>query len=322
MNILMIAVNDPAGTAIALCKALSRYTGHTARLITLETRYTHSWAGDVHLPWLGEDELEGVGELLRQADVFHFHMTADENLELGPYRPRDFLAGKLLVHHHHGHPDFRGNPEKYQAKYRELGRNKLLVSTPDLLHKLPGARWQPNLVPVSDPLYRPLPWGPGPADGGPGGRVRIAHAPTRKDLKNTGELLAAVERLSGRGLDCRAVLIDDMPHVECLRVKRGCHLVFDHLQGYYGVSSLESLSQGSCVVAGLDEWNISHVRDFTGRERLPWALSSPGRLEEDLEGLVRDPDLRAEHGTCAREFMESCWNEPILTQRLVDFYES
>ncbi len=55
MNVLMFAINDPAGTAIQFCKALNRHTSHSARLVTLETRYTHSWEKDLHVPDLGPD---------------------------------------------------------------------------------------------------------------------------------------------------------------------------------------------------------------------------------------------------------------------------
>lgn len=118
-------------------------------------------------------------------------MTADEDIELGPFRPRDYMQGKTIVHHHHGHPDFRGN----------------------------------------------------------------------KDLKNTTEFIHAVDKLKRESktlIELR--LIENTSHKECLRLKRESHILFDHLQGYYGVSSLEGLSQGLCVVAGLDEWNKKHIK--------------------------------------------------------------
>ena len=234
----MLAVNDPAGTAIAFANALNRQTDHTCRVITLESRYTHSWEKDLHIPDLDAIGLEEVGDLLRTADVFHFHMTADEHLDFGPFTPADYMRGKLVVHHHHGHPDFRGNPLKYQEKYARLGRNKLLVSTPDLLRLLPQAVWQPNLVPHNDPLLLPM-------GGKPDAPVRIAHSPTRKDLKNTDDLLRVLRKLEEHKVALELDLIDDVPHRECLRRKRRCHILFDHLQGYYGVSSLEGLSQGT-----------------------------------------------------------------------------
>jgi len=316
MRILMIAVNDPAGTLGLFKRALDGHTGHQCRVATLETRYVHAWEKDLHVPDLdaaGLDELEG---LLRNSDVFHFHMTADEHLELGPFRPADFLAGKALVHHHHGHPDFRGNPEKYQEKYRTLGRRNLLVSTPDLLKKLPEARWQPNLVMVDEPRYTPAQrtaadWA---------GPLRLAHSPTRRDLKNTDELSAIARRMGDAvALD----LIDDAPHAQCLRRKARAHACFDHMQGYYGMSSLEALSLGLATIAGLDDWCAGHIQEFTGTPDLPWLTPrTPAELEATLRDLAADPALRRAAGEAGRRFMLDNWSDAKAVQRLDEFYNT
>lgn len=316
MRILMIGINDPAGTAALFKRALAAHTGHQCRVVTLETRYVHAWEKDLHVPDLdaaGRDELEG---LLRTSDVFHFHMTADEHLKLGPFTPADFLAGKAVVHHHHGHPDFRGNPEKYQEKYRSLGRRNLLVSTPDLLKKLPAARWQPNLVMVDEPRYTP----PLRDDAFWQGPLRLAHSPTRRDLKNTDELVDIVRRLDGAAaLD----LIDDAPHAQCLQRKAAAHACFDHLQGYYGMSSLEALSLGLATIAGLDDWCADHIRDFAGAAALPWLTPrTPAELEKTLRDLAHDPALRRAAGEAGRRFMLERWSDRKAALRLADFYAS
>lgn len=317
MRVLMIAVNDPAGTAVQMCRAVNRLEGEaTARLVTLETRYTHSWQKDLHLPDLDAPGLEEVGDLLRGADVLHFHMTADEHLAVGPWLPADHLHGKAVVHHHHGHPDFRGNPQRYRRKYRELGRTNLLVSTPDLLHLLPEARWQPNLVPIEDELYTPdvRSWY---------GPLKISHSPTRKDLKNTDDLLAVTQDLNTLGRELELDLIDDVPNAECLRRKRLSHVCFDHMQGYYGVSSLEALSQGVAAIAGLDEWNRRHMEEFAGTEDLPWVVAHDrSSLREQLIRLDQDRELLGVIGDSGRRFMEDHWSDRKLALRLVDFWKA
>lgn len=313
----MLAINDPAGTAIQFCRALNRHTNHSARLATLETRYTHSWRADLHVPDLGPDGLDELGELMAGADVFHFHMTCDEYVRFGPFTPADYINGKAVVHHHHGHHDFRSNPESFRVRYRALGRTNLLVSTPDLLRLLPEAMWLPNLVPVNDPLLLPLPGRfdtPGP--------LRVCHSPTRKDLKNTDEFLDVIDELNRDGQRLDLDLIDDVPNTECLRRKRQCHVCFDHMQGYYGVSSLEGLSQGLAVIAGLDDWNRGHMAEFAGTDDLPWVLArNAGELAEQLRELAADRELCREIGLRARKFMENRWSDKIVATRLNRFYE-
>jgi len=318
MNVLMLAINDPAGTAIQFCRAVNAHTEHTCRLATLETRYTHAWKADLHVPDLDEAGLAELGDLFRTSDIFHFHMTADEHVRFGPYLAADFMHGKSIVHHHHGHHDFRSNPESFREKYKALGRHNLLVSTPDLLRLLPEACWQPNLVPLNDPALLPRLDRPGPEE-----PLRVAHSPTRKDLKNTDEFLAVVQALRDRGLPLDVDLIDDVPNAECLERKNRCHVLFDHMQGYYGVSSLEGLSQGLAVIAGLDDWNRKHIMEFTGAEELPWlAAHDEESLTRVLQELIRDRDLCVARGKASRTFMENFWSDARMARNLALFWGS
>ena len=319
----MIAVNDPAGTGIAFCRAvnrLERKNRHECRIVTLETRYTHAWSKDLHVPDLDEGGLAELERLLQTSDVLHFHMTADEHLRLGPFLVADHLAGKAVVHHEHGHHDFRSDPERFRAKYRALGRKNLLVSTPDLLRMMPEARWQPNLVPEQDPLLRPV-------ERELSGPLLVAHSPTRKDLKNTDELVSVVDELGRQGLELRLDLIDNVPNSECLARKQAAHVLFDHMQGYYGVSSLEGLSQGLAVIAGLDAWNRAQVAEFAGvsseQGALPWVVARDGaELAQRLRELARDRERCREIGAASRLFVEQRWSEAKVAGHLADFWDA
>lgn len=310
----MITANDPAGTGIAFTNAINRHTEHACRLITTTIRYNFGFEKDLHVPDLDEEGFGEMFELLQKADILHFHLLADENTELGPVRAKEFITGKAILHHHHGHPDFRSHPDKYREKYHHLKR-KSLVSTPDLLKLLPEAVWQPNLVPINAPDYLPR-------SIETKNRVRVCQAPTRKDLKNTAEfevIMASLERKYG---NVEGVIIENTRHEECLRIKQACDIHFDHMQGYYGVSSLESLSQGRPVIAGLDEWNRKNIRDFFGTEDLPWI---PARntieLNAVLVKLIENRALRETKGKESRKFMEVFWNERTIVDDLIDFYE-
>ncbi len=315
MRILMISTNDPAGMGIAFTKAINRYTEHQCRLVTTAERYGFAYETDLHVPDLGPEGFEIIDHLLREADLIHFHILADEHIELGPIRVRDYIQGKRIVHHHHGHPHFRANPGLYRDKYKKLGR-RVLVSTPDLLQLLPEAAWMPNLVELDDPLLLPRPEPLSPP-------VVVGHSPTRKELKNTEELKEAVASLhSRRDLpELRLMVIENTPHRACLEQKRASHIVFDHMQGYYGVSSLESLAQGRPVIAGLDDWNIGHIKEFTGTDFLPWTIArDTDSLTRAIAQLAKDSGLRQEQGKRARAFMERYWHPRRVVQRLTAWY--
>lgn len=316
MRVVMITINDPAGTASLMRAALERDGRHQCRLITTELRYNFMFPKDLHVPWLKGAALEQVPEVLEWADLFHFHMTADEHTPLGPYQAKDFMAGKRIVHHHHGHPEFRAHPERFQQKYTELGRRNLLVSTPDLLHKLPGTRWQPNFVPEWQPLYSPQ-------QRHTNGAVRLGHSPTRKELKNTEDLLHVCAALAADLPQLELDIIENTRHTECLARKQVCDLFFDHMQGYFGMASLEALSQGIATIAGLDDWNQHCIKEFFGCDTLPWVLAhDTSQLAAAIRPLVLDTGMRQEKGRAAREFMCKVWSEKTVAGSLADWYEN
>lgn len=303
MKILMLTENDPAGSAILFKNAINRYTEHPCRLITTAEKYCFGFEKDIHWPDAKHGKLsEGnVEKRLQEADIFHFHILSDESMEIGPFKVKDYIKGKKIVHHHHGHPDFRANPDKYRIKYRELKR-KVLVSTPDLLLGLPSAYWMPNLVPIDDPDYMPT------EERYP--EFTIGHSPTRTDLKDTARLIEACDD-SGIRVD----VIMNTNHRECLRRKQKCHAIFDHCQGYYGMSSLEGLSMGKPVMANLSDWVENNIRDFAETEKIPW-------LKNLAFGYMPDFwEWASEIGAESRRFMENHWNPERVVNRLIKFYE-
>jgi glycosyltransferase involved in cell wall biosynthesis len=318
MNILMITDNDPAGMAIAFANAINRHTEHTCRLITTSEKYGFEYEKDIHLPDIEDDDFGEVEQLLKNADIIHFHVLRDENSHLGPLVIRDYIKEKRILHHHHGHPDYILNVGAYNEKYRQR-RRKVIVSTPDLLKIAGNATWIPNLVPLKDVQFMPrfdrsLPQEP----------IRICQSPTRKFDKHTREyrnvIAGLLKKYDGR---IESLIIEKRPYFECLQIKKKCHIVFDHMRGWFGIASLESLSHGKPVIAGLDEWNIRCIREFTGGAEIPWVVA---RTEEELykamDRLIGDGDLRQQIGERSRHFMESSWSERKVLDLLLSIYAS
>jgi hypothetical protein len=311
----MIAENDPAGTAIAFANCVNRYTEHSARLITLQTRYNVNFESDLHIPDIIGDDFSEVEALLTESDIIHFHMLPDENIVLGPLLIREYIKGKGLLHHHHGHPNFMVNSDSYSDKYRRLHR-RAVVSTPDLLRLLPEATWMPNPVPVWDVQFLPRPGEP------IGDDIRVCQAPTRKYDKHTGDFVAVMDQIVREHPNVQRMVIENQPYFDCLRLKRTCDIVFDHMRGHFGISSLESLSQGKPVIAGLDELNIEQIRLFTGTDQNPWVVArNAEQLKSRMLELVCDADMRRHLGAKGRSFMEKYWTEQHVVKELVKVYE-
>ena len=141
-------------------------------------------------------------------------------------------------------------------------------------------------------------------------------------MKNTEEFIRIAESLKQKYETLEYYVIENTIYSECLTKKRACDIHFDHMQGYYGVSSLESLSQARPVIAGLDDFNIGHIKEFTGLEKLPWLIArNSDELGKQIEQLICDPDKREKKGLESRQFMEVCWNEKNVLKTLFDVYE-
>lgn len=309
MRILMLSETDPAGMGIAFTNAINQHTEHSCRLITLAEKYCFGFEKDIHWPDIDFNGGGIIREVFEEADIITFHILADENMKIGPFKVKDYIKGKPIVHWHHGSPDFRANPGKYRAKYQELKR-KVLVSTPDLLLGLPSAYWMPNLVPIMDPLYMPT-------------EERyeeftVGHSPTRLALKNTAELIEAANK-AGVNVD----IIMNTSHVECLRRKQKCHMIFDHLQGYYGVASLEGLSMGKPVIANLSDWVSVNIKEFAETEDLPWLGAGDASMVQGCLGAISYPEYPLkEKGEASRNFMVNHWSDKKVVDRLIKFYET
>ena len=119
------------------------------------------------------------------------------------------------------------------------------------------------------------------------------------------------------------IIIEKIPYIKCLHIKRNCHVVFDHMRGWFGIASLESLSQGKPVIAGLDDWNVQCIKIFTGASELPWVIArNQIQHEETLETLINDSQMRNNLGKQSRLFMETCWTEQHVLKVLFDVYET
>ena len=194
-----------------------------------------------------------------------------------------------------------------------------MVSTPDLLKVAENATWVPNLVPLNDVQFLPRYDHSLPQD-----LIKICQSPTRKYHKHTKEFKAAIDTLQSKYPEkIQPVIIELVPYFECLRIKRACHIVFDHMRGWFGISSLESLSQGKPVIAGLDDWSIQCIKEFTGADELPWIIArKKDELEDRLEELIRNGGFRNASGIASRRFMERYWTEKHALKILMETYQT
>lgn len=238
-----------------LMRALNSTTDIRCRMLTL---------GGIHFPTDVVDPPWGrCRQMIAEADVVHVHGLTTYGLF-----QKELQAGAFLVQIH-GVPD-RGVGFEPDVPH--------VVATPDLLQDFPGALFLPNLVLAADlPLSAPLGAGP----------LRIFKSPSLHDKnQELFELFLGpiIQRLAPRVQYVAPP--GPLPHAQLARLRASCQVSLDHLQGYYGLESLEALAQGLVAVNGASEQALSHLDALLGAPP-PFAVArEPARLGQLLLRLV------------------------------------
>lgn len=335
MLIVHVTNTDPAGSAYNFIRAINEHTPHRARLITTQQIAAFEFPKDILDLFDAGDEIEA---LFRQADVIHFHKVNEDfsfEFELAHrirrFDLKDYVKGKKIIYHVHGAPGERNFPEDVAKNYAQ--RNGIvLASTPDLEETYrqfyDKVAYFPNCVPINDVRYLPRATDePITGDDGETKRYCVFQSGTHSVLKNMHVIRDVMERISK---DLPVFFLHTSPEQiqtqdMALRHKRIAHVVFDHIEGYYGLSSLEGFSMGKPVVAGLSDYTIGAICRFFDimPHQLPWVVARDEQsVEKSIRNLINDASERSTIGLHGRSFMEKIWSDKAIAQRLIAIYEA
>ena len=251
-----------------------------------------------------------IADYWDRADVVHIHhnyRSADIVIRMRPDGRR--LQHKPYVIEYHG-SSFRDEPERHLRDFRRRGK-VALVSTLDLYLLAPDeVEWLPQLQNVKrlSKMRKPR----------NDGTVRIAHAPTNRQVKSTDLLIEAVERLKADGLDVELDIIERAPWSECLRRKAKADIYFDQVILGYGCNALEAWGMGIPVVAGAADDTLDEMERRFGH--LPFYHATEETIYDALKELVESPKLRAKFGKIGYEYVKRYHDEPVVVEQLKRLY--
>jgi len=218
VNILMLAWSDWAGWGYKMKKAVEGL-GHVARLVDFSPPYYTEYPHDLHKP-----TVQQVGELVDWADVIVAFDNGDTLIPVD----RDW---KPVLQIYHG-TWFRQRPEPVVKRAKRRG-----YVTACTTHDL--TRWGPVWLPVAMEDLSDL--------RKPDDEFTVVHAPTKRDVRGTEEIIKACEE-AGVKLD----LIERVSNADCLKRKARGHLYIDQAKSGaglgYGVNVVEAWALGLPVV--------------------------------------------------------------------------
>jgi hypothetical protein len=258
-------------------------------------------------------QLAALAWALPRFDVFHFHA----GMTLLPRRlnlPLLKAARKGIVFQSWG-SDLRGRPA---AEVDYLRWADAVIVGSFLTRRLaPRGPWPEYDVVLPAIVLRD--WEPASQE--PGDVLRIAHAPSKRAVKGTDAVIAAVEALRDRGAAIELDLIEGVPHREARHRYAAADVVVDQLRiGWYGMFAIETMALGKPVVVHLDEQAAAETEEAFGLE-LPLIRADERSLEHVLARLVEERESLPERGSRSREYVERVHAHTQVARRVLEIYE-
>jgi glycosyltransferase involved in cell wall biosynthesis len=278
--------------------------------VNLELRDTSRLSS---VPFNLPKQLRALAWARREFDVFHFHA----GLTLAPRRitlPLLRRSGKGIVFQSWG-SDLRGRSASDVGYLRQAGA--VIVGSYLTRRLAPRGPWpEYDVVPPALVLRD---WEPAAAE--PGGIMRVAHAPSKRAVKGTEAVIAAVEALRARGAPIELDLIEGVPNREARLRYAAADVIVDQLRiGWYGMFAIESMALAKPVVVHLDEEAAAETEEAFGLE-LPLIRADEGNLEDVLAGLLEVRESLPELGRRSREYVERVHAHTSVARRVLEIYE-
>jgi glycosyltransferase involved in cell wall biosynthesis len=278
--------------------------------VNLELRDTSSLAS---VPFNLPKQLRALAWALPRFDVFHFHA----GLTLAPRRltlPLLRRRRKAVVFQSWG-SDLRGRSAEEVAYLHDA--DAVIVGSYLTRRLAPRGPWpEYDVVPPAIVLDD---WRPSPTE--PGDVLRVAHAPSKRAVKGTEAVLAAVESLRRRGAPIELDLIEGVPNAEARKRYAKADLIVDQLRiGWYGMFAIESMALAKPVVVHLDEQGAAETEEAFGLD-LPLVRADEGSIEDVLAGLVEVRQELPELGRRSREYVERVHAHTAVARQVLRIYE-
>lgn len=189
------------------------------------------------------------------------------------------------------------------------------VTTPDLLHDLPAARWLPVVV-------NPDPWvDAATVPAMTRTRPIVVHAPSVGRFKGSGFVDPVLQRLDAEGvIEYRRA--SRVPWAEMPALYGGADIVIDQVvMGIYGVAAIEAMHARRLVLAHVSGHTRSVVRERAGAD-VPVVEVRPETLEATIRTLVRERSRIAEIVDAGARFAADVHDGRYSVGVLREFLES
>lgn len=302
LRVLQMTAYDPGCAVYRYHSAANSVPGVVSALV----RYGYTNPHCQLRQWDGHAHARTVELLAMSADVIHVHMDYGTLFDELRYEPR--ADQRIAITYHGSLP-----PGDSRKTYRRLDadeRNNAVVFGARPYHHRHGVpHWLPIPMPVDD--YQAL---RARAQRPDTRAFRVAHSPTKREIKGTREFLRACEYVTDHlGVPVEPVLIEHMDHGEGLALKATCDAVFDSFWLGMQGSGLEGAAMGLPVIAG----DHAAVRDLAAYDtECPWTFANTeDDLRTELHLLATNATYRTNEAARVHDYVRTWHDYPAVGRR-------
>jgi hypothetical protein len=296
---------DIGGQGWRIKRAFERYEPE------FSVRSIHSMSSYFRYPQDLPYEPASAYRLFANADVAHMRNGLEGLSRLTGSRGVSQTSIGLVLHHHGTR--FRAEHARLAMLANEA-KAQQIASTLDLCLLEPNVSWLPSPFDASElASYRPL-----ERTGGP---IRIAHAPTNRQVKSTVRIMDAIRNLVRAGYNVIFDLIERTTYEECLRRKAKADILVDQLELGIGNNALEAFGMSIPVAAGITNQDARQSM-LSAWGSLPFYETNEQDLEEHLSHLIRSSELRAHWGSIGLNHLLTYHEESKVASQLSRIYQA
>ena len=287
MNFLYVGWIDCGGNGKKWSEIFSKYSKkHTFRCLVEKTGNLY------YKPDLTPDSPE-LHKVIEKTDVFIFcpviknaHLTnglINDGLmsNICGINWQKITEGKQVYACLAGSVNLRNNAEEYN-RILQTQYQKVFCSTPDLKKLFPFANYLPNPLDLTLEKFKPLSLKERKKL--MTGKFKICHFPTNRPIKNTDDYINVCSELSKEIEGFTWHDISNYTNEEVMELKKRSHLCFDHMQGYYGINSIEAAAIGCIPLVGINAEAREMLKEYVGSKTLPFDTV---RNIEELKNTIR-----------------------------------
>ncbi|MCA3237619.1 MAG: glycosyltransferase [Curvibacter sp.] len=144
----------------------------------------------------------------------------------------------------------------------------------------------------------------------------LLHVPTSPQFKGTKYIVRAVENLKNKGLKFDFRMVRQLTQEQFFELLSSCDVYIDELRcGTHGMTAVEAMAMGKPTISYIRENLLDRYPSD-----LPLVNANPDTIEQTLELLILDAQLRHQIGVASRAYVERYHDADVVLEGLAKIY--